>query len=289
MEYRQRNRLRDQLRRRGPLAFTATALWLSWAALSFALYHLEHGLLIALLLLGLLVLMSGAYSLLWLRRDMRRERQRERKQIQDLAWLSANIQPRLPLPPYVGGMARPELLCTIRQLIHEERPQRVLELGSGLSTLVMAYALADNRQGEIFALEDQASYAAQTRHLLAEHLLTEHAHVLDAPLRQWEVNGRQRQWYCLSNLPVDDPFDFILVDGPAGYLAPMIRYPALPLLHSHFAENAIILLDDVRRQQEKQIAQRWLAETPGLQRDERFADASFAVFRYTRTHNGSSA
>ena len=62
----------------------------------------------------------------------------------------------------------------------------------------------------------------------------------------------------------------------------MIRYPALPLLHLHLAEHALILLDDTNRPDERLIAQRWLAEIPGLQQDERFADSEFIIFRFTR-------
>ncbi len=260
----------------------AIVLWLAWALISLTLYRVEHGLLLALLLLGLLVLLGGAYGLLWIRRELRRERQREAKQQQELAWLSAEIRPRRPLPLFVGGMARPDLLHTIWQLIHKERPLRILELGSGLSTLVMAYALEAIGHGELFALEDNAHHAANTRRLVEEHNLSERANVLDAPLRHWELKGRSHQWYALTNLSFEFPFNLLLVDGPAGYLAPMIRYSALPLLHLHLAENALILLDDTNRPDERLIAQRWLAEIPGLQRDERFADSEFIIFRFTR-------
>ena len=282
MRYHRQHQLRDQLRRRGPPLVAAIVLWLAWTLISLTLYRVEHGLLLALLLLGLLVLLGGAYGLLWVRRELRRERQREAKQQQELAWLSAEIRPRRPLPLFVGGMAKPDLLIATWQLIRQERPQRVLELGSGLSTLVMAYALQANGQGELVALENIGAYAAHNRRLLAEHNLSERAHVLDAPLRHWELKGRSHQWYALTNLSFEFPFNLLLVDGPAGYLAPMIRYPALPLLHKHLAEHALILFDDTNRSDEHHIAQRWLAEIPGLQRDERFADSEFIIFRFTR-------
>ena len=274
--------MRDQLRRRARPVVAALALWSAWALVCLALYRSEDGLWIALLLLGFLVLLSGAYGLLWLRRDLRRERQRETQRMQQLAWLAADIRSRQPLPTWVGGMARPELLQATWNLIREERPRRVLELGSGLSTLVMAYALEASGQGEMFALEDVAPHAAATRRLLAEHGLAERARVLDAPLRQWEWDGRQLPWYSLTNLPADAAFDFLLVDGPAGYLGPSIRYPALPLLQERLAQNARILVDDTNRPDERAMVERWLAEIPGLQRDERRTNPRFAVLCYAR-------
>lgn len=280
---RRRHRLRDQLRRRGPILGAAALLWLAWALLSGYLYEREGNSFYPMLLLGLLLLPGGALLLLWLRRDLRRERRREAQRIQELAWLSATIRPRKPLPVWAGGMARPELLQASWRLIREEQPQRALELGSGLSTLVLAYALAANGGGQLFALEDHAAHADRSRRLLDEHRLSERARVIDAPLLKREIGGEKRRWYSLAELSEEAaPIDFLFVDGPAGYLGPMIRYPALPLLQERLADHALILLDDIQRPDEGRIAQRWLAEIPGLQREEGYADMGFAVFRYAR-------
>ena len=260
----------------------ATILWLAWALLSGYLYEREGNSFYPLLLLGLLLLPGGALVLLWLRRDLRRERRQEAKRQQELAWLSDQIQPRRPLPPFYGGMARPVLLQAAWQLIREERPQSILELGSGLSTLVMAYALAANGEGHLFALEDNELHGAHTRRLLADHQLTERASVLAAPLITWKMEEGDHRWYSLMNLRTETPIDFLFVDGPAGYLAPQVRYPALPLLQERLAEGAVILVDDIQRPSERSIVERWLADFPGLRRDERYTDAGFAVYRYTR-------
>ena len=106
--------------------------------------------------------------------------------------------------------------------------------------------------------------------------------MLDAPLRHWEWNGRRLPWFTLTNLSTDAPFDFLLVDSRPGTWPPLIRYPALPLLQEHLAENARILVDDTNRPDERAIVERWLAEFPGLERDERSTDSGFAVFRHTR-------
>ncbi|MCE2473018.1 MAG: hypothetical protein J4G18_14235 [Anaerolineae bacterium] len=166
---------RDKWRRRsGPFA-VAFAAWLGWAlaAILLILRLGEPGLLLALLLLGGLLFFSLAVLLLVIRREIWRQRrndlgqmqreshqmQRENLQMQELVWLSSRVSPRrpLPFPLYKTGYeAALDVLIAAWELIEQERPKRVLELGSGLSSLVRAYALEANSQGTLQSLEDSA-------------------------------------------------------------------------------------------------------------------------------------
>lgn len=172
-----------------------------------------------------------------------------------------------------------ELLDRAWHCINEMRPTRVLELGSGLSTLVMAYALETNGQGEVFALEDNAAHANNTRRLLAEHGLSEYAQVLDAPLRSVDLCGERYNWYALDNLADDLHFELLFVDGPAGHVAPDMRYPALPVLRQRIASNAVILVDDTDRKHESAMVKRWLARYPEIMRDDASSGPGLTVLR----------
>ena len=117
-----------------------------------------------MLLFGAIVLVSIVYVAQWLRKGVRRDRYWEANVKQENEFmLNAFMSPRRPLPPWEAYMASAELLECIWQLIHKERPTRVLELGSGMSTLVIAYALESTGQGTLCSLEDHAGYAARTR------------------------------------------------------------------------------------------------------------------------------
>ena len=159
-------RLRGRVRRHWRLLTLVAALWLVQAMAALALYPLSHGMLLALLLLSLFLFTFVAAALVWLRREIRRERQREQDELLRYAWLQATLRPARPLPPWRGGMARPELLYHLWREIRRRRPRQVLELGSGLSTLVMAMAL--DGAGRLTALEDDAGHAARTRQMLNE-------------------------------------------------------------------------------------------------------------------------
>ena len=289
-------------RRRGIPLIIALTFWLFWTVATGFLFRWwgELGLLLSTLLLGSLTFVGLAYLLLLVRREVWRQRQqdlsqlqRESGQLQDLIWLTARISPRRPLPYPLfrtGYEARLELLCAAWELIIEERPLRVLELGSGISSLVMAYALEASGRGELLAVEDSATYAGNTRRLLSEHSLSEHAHVIDSPLGRVQSNGETHHWYTLTDLCREAPIDFLFVDGPAGILSPMVGYPALPMLREFLADNALVLVDDTDREQEKLIGQRWMDDFPELQvcDHERYRNLGFTVFRICRAPADSS-
>lgn len=148
---------------------------------------------------------------------------------------------------------------------------RILECGSGASTVWFAAALEERGDGHVFALESDPAFAEQTRSHLAKIGLSHRADVIDAPLVDLAVNGREpRPWYDLSGLPdAATDIDLLLVDGPPGRLAQEVRYPAFPVLASRLAENAVVVLDDTIRPDEENIIDAWLGEEHAGRRLER--------------------
>ncbi len=186
-------------------------------------------------------------------------------------------------------MASVELLECLRRFILEERPNRALELGSGLSTLVMAYALEESGQGTLCSLEDHAGYAARTRRQLREHGLDVYADVIEARFERLTVDSDVPYWYALADLSTDVPIDLLFVDGPSGHLHPKIRYPAMAVLHNYLADSAAVIVDDTDRFEESEMIQEWLAEFPELRIDGEFANPNFTVLRFSRLNVGAGA
>ncbi|MYD09182.1 MAG: class I SAM-dependent methyltransferase [Chloroflexi bacterium] len=280
---------RDKLRRRGGPALAAFLVWLGWSIVAAYLLDRwpEWGMRIALIALGGLTCSGFVILLLFLRREFWRQRrhdleslQRHRDELERQIWLSSRVSPRLPMPLWNGHEARRDLLNAAWDIIRSERPKHVLELGSGLSTLVMAYALEANGTGMLQALENQPETAASTRRLLSAHKLQPYALLLEAPLRQVNVGGERYDWYCLPDYRSLTPIDLLFVDGPEGALATMSRYPALPILRDCLAHNAAILVDDIHREDENLMLNRWLEAFPNLERDENFESEEFAVLRF---------
>ncbi|MCE2473017.1 MAG: class I SAM-dependent methyltransferase [Anaerolineae bacterium] len=124
---------------------------------------------------------------------------------------------------------------------------------------------------------------------MAEHGLSDRAQVIEAPLAPLEIYQETHKWYTLTDLRLDEPIDFLFVDGPAKILGNIIRYPAIPVLGQHLADKAFIILDDTHREQERLIVQRWLDENPEIRvvDSERCRNSGFAILLYSRLRNNS--
>jgi len=138
--------------------------------------------------------------------------------------------------------------------------ERIVECGSGASTIVIARLLATRGRGRVQALEHDPRWADETRRRIEAERSSERGAVVEAPLRPHRLAEPGCEWYderALDRLP--QRIDLLLVDGPpAG--APAIeraRYPALPALASRLRPGATVILDDADRPGERWILDRW--------------------------------
>ncbi len=274
---------------RRPLALSVAAIiaMLLLALLAFALGADA----VSLVLGAAIVAVAAAFVVVaWLlptrrlrRRERRTRRQDERKargraqrtrravieaekrlygQLEALLWLRDTLQMETPLPPTRGAAAAPDALLELVRIV-DAGARNVLELGSGISTIVVARRLQQVGAGRIVSLEHLPEYAAQTRAQLAAHDLGDYALVVDAPLVDVEVDGERRRWYQLGT-DVPDGIDGLFVDGPPASTGPLARYPALPLLRDHLAPGASVFVDDGDRADERETVRRWTIEIDGL-------------------------
>jgi predicted O-methyltransferase YrrM len=198
-------------------------------------------------------------------------------QLEALAWLQSELDLRRPLPPTRGAAAAPDALLELLRILDDTRPEIVLELGSGVSTIVAAARLKAADRGRIVALEHDPGYAAQTRSHLVAQGLERWAQVVDAPLRDVEIEGDGYRWYEL-NADVPTTIEVLFVDGPPGVTGPLARYPALPLLRERLAPGATLLIDDGSRLDERAMVERWQTEVDGLLvRDLPLAKGAFLI------------
>jgi hypothetical protein len=59
----------------------------------------------------------------------------------------------------------------------------------------------------------------------------------------------------------------VFVDGPPDTLQDNSRYPVMPLLYEKLSPNAIVIMDDGKREQEANIVSAWMKEFQGLKVD----------------------
>jgi predicted O-methyltransferase YrrM len=182
-------------------------------------------------------------------------------QLEALLALYHEVRPAIAFPPMRGWMASPDLVLALWHEVLQRRPHRILECGSGVTTLVLAQACARLGHGRVTALEHQPEYAERTRALLRAHGVADRAEVRDAPLEPIDLDGPSDRWYATSVLP-PSPIGLVVVDGPPAGRDPWARYPALPLLLDHLTEDAVVYVDDHKRPGERRTVARWLDEHP---------------------------
>ncbi len=158
------------------------------------------------------------------------------------------------IPPTRGWAASPDLLLTIYETVKKISPSLVVELGSGVSTLVAAKSGAR----KVVSLDGSKEYAEKTRELIKEHRVRG-VEVRFAPLLPY-VNGLT--WYDVSTIKDLKKIDLLIVDGPPGNNNTESRYPALKEFKDKLSPKAVVILDDVNREGERKLAEDFAASLP---------------------------
>lgn len=166
--------------------------------------------------------------------------------------------------PWTEGALRPAALVAVCNEIALGDRRQVVELGAGVSTVVLARLLRE-RGGRLTSLEHDSQWARVVRSQLAREDLTGVARLIEAPLEPHPLSLAGARWYPTSavvELPAE--IDLLLVDGPPGYGEGMAhsRYPALPALAGRLASGCLVVLDDAAREAEAEIVARWEADSP---------------------------
>lgn len=181
-------------------------------------------------------------------------------QIESLLSLFFTLKPSLPLPNTRGWAICPDLLKKITEVILLEKPSLIVETGSGVSTLIIAYCLKQLGTGRLISLEHDQKYAAASQKLISFHGMDEIVTIIHAPLQELEIDEQKWLWYNTDFSIFNQPIDLLIIDGPPGTIQKLSRYPALPLLYGYLNERSVIILDDAHREDEKKIVALWEQE-----------------------------
>jgi predicted O-methyltransferase YrrM len=218
----------------------------------------------SVLLIGLTIMLSIVSVTVIVQLDLNRRAQVwNYRQIESLFSIYATLNVAQPLPPMRGWGVSPDFASVVISLIHDVKPQNIVECGSGVSTLLMGYTLKQEG-GSIISLEQEKHYADITRANVNRHGLGDFVSVRHAPLKRVMIGQKPWLWYDLDALDDVKSIDMVIVDGPPGNIQRLARFPALPVLAERLSDKAVIVLDDTFRHAEKEIVARWLQEFPGF-------------------------
>jgi hypothetical protein len=197
------------------------------------------------------ILAFGAIGWPWLLKSLSGGRPADKAALLDRLGLPADALPNLG-----SWKADTVLLRLIVDHIETHRPQSVVELGAGASTLVTAQALRLFGGGRLTSFDQHRDFVIATQAWLGDHGLSADmypAALVPAP-GDWPG-----YWYDLAHLP--DRIDLLTVDGPPWTIHPYVR-GAAETLFDRIPVGGTVMLDDGARPGERVIARRWARKWP---------------------------
>lgn len=164
---------------------------------------------------------------------------------------------KAPIPPTRSWAASPDLLLTITEIVQEIKPGLVVELGSGVSTLVASKAGAR----KIISIDNSGEFGGKTRDLLKIHK----ARGVEIRIAELQPYANGSTWYDISIIKDLKKIDLLIIDGPPGSKNPEARYPALAEFRDKLSTKAVIIIDDVKRDGERKLAEDFAKSMPNHQ------------------------
>lgn len=169
-----------------------------------------------------------------------------------------------PLPPTRGWAASPDFLLKIAETILEVKPNFVLELGSGVTTFVVNACCNSLGHCTALSIDHDREYLSQTEEQLRSTKINNLIELKHCPLKDVEIELANWLWYDLSPASFTTEIEMLIVDGPPRRIQKNSRYPAIMQLHTRFANETKILLDDYNRGDEQEVVGLWMKDLDQL-------------------------
>ena len=226
---------------------------LSWLFDFYLGYNIFLPVSLSILIITILVILR-IVQLLYKRLE---ERSKDYNQLESLHSLYNHLKPSVPLPKMRNHAGSPDFLNLIVETLIIHKPQVIVEVGSGVSSLVISEWLIQNDpNAQHVALDHLEKYAQLT----ANRVRNPNSSILFTPLKPFSIHGKSYQWYDFNPDSLKGKIDLLIVDGPPTPRVDKARFPAIPLLYDQLAPNVTVLLDDGLRKEEREIALSWQKE-----------------------------
>jgi predicted O-methyltransferase YrrM len=146
--------------------------------------------------------------------------------------------------------------------VNRNKPQVILELGSGLSSILFAcFAQRTARAGykppSIVSVDHDEQWLLKTKDRLGGLGLAQFANLTFAPLADMPIDDIRFHTYSKEPIlesMVNKSADFCLIDGPPMAIG---RTPCLPLVAPFLQHDACVMLDDFYRPGEQEAVRFW--------------------------------
>lgn len=167
--------------------------------------------------------------------------------------------------PFSAWAISPSTILHVLNDISINKRKRIIEFGSGASTLYIAKLLKVLKSDAVFySVESDKQWAIDLEKQLELYNISGFVRIIYAPITKVSEMysfKEQETWYDTEilekALDSQKEFDLVLVDGPFGGSTPYARYSAIPFLEKCLSKQASIFLDDIQRNDETEILKEW--------------------------------
>lgn len=190
--------------------------------------------------------------------------------------------PLMVAPAWTPYSLSPRLIARLLQEVVLRDVTHIVECGSGVSTVMLAKCLSGLGRGHVYSIEHDPMWAAHSERLIHANGLQAFATVVLAPIAASDVLGQTVRWYdqavVEAAIPQDRRIGMLVVDGPPASTGRLARLGAVPVLGSRLLPGALVVVDDIHRADEQEVAQLW-SSAYGLTLEELRLDEGYGFFR----------
>jgi hypothetical protein len=194
-----------------------------------------------------------------------KEQEKSYCQIESLFSLFSFLKINRPLPLMRGWAISPDFANIIVDQIKQYKPKVIVDLGSGMSTLISGYLLKEQGYGKVFAFDHDEKFVQTTRQMIIKHGVDDAVEIIHAPIKEIILNNKTFLYYDIDKFANLKNIDILIVDGPPERIQKFARYPALPALFNKLSSRAIILVDDAVGVDIREAVKKWQDEFKNLE------------------------
>ena len=192
------------------------------------------------------------------------DREIRKKEFLDTSSISLLPDLNLEYIPWTDASIDPSSIRAILNEIIIHKKYRVIEFGSGISTLFISKIIEDVGEGHVTSIEHDESWLRVVKGYLEKMEISSSTYSLEhVKLTEYKRREDIHEWYNVDRIgrvTKDEKYELALVDGPVGSKSEKYnieRYPAVPNIIENMSEDFVIFLDDTRRPGEKYIKKNW--------------------------------
>jgi predicted O-methyltransferase YrrM len=137
-------------------------------------------------------------------------------------------------------------LHALYRVVRRVKPEIVVELGSGVSTSVIASALSKNGRGHVTNYDGEHHWSNEASWMVNRSSLDSWATCLVVPIIETTVDGRPAYEYVIPECP--SPIDLLFIDGPPLIHAQITKAPPARVVVVDGRSQTVAMLANLRRQ-----------------------------------------